>query len=130
MITDPQRAAELGAKTQADIERLHIGASWTEQLERLYALTAIPALAEVPDIGDTPHMGPPDTTIAMASPPLVDVDDLLVYHMRLLPLRARVSSWLLAMRKDRRTSPTLLLSESAAARLQRLRTSVAGRVRR
>lgn len=122
LIADPDMAAEIGAKTKSDIVRLHMGAGWKEQLEALFrhAVTT-PPLLDVPPIGDTPHLGPPDTMIAMASPPLVEFNDLLAYHMRLLPLRARSSSWLRALRSGKRRAPTLLLSESAAARLKRLR---------
>jgi glycosyltransferase involved in cell wall biosynthesis len=122
LIVDPDRRTELGARAQGDIERLHIGASWTRQLEALYerALTT-PALVEVPPIGDTPHFGPPDTIIAMASPPHVDLDDVLVFHMRLLPLGARIRFWLRAARRGKRPSPSSLLSESMVTRLKRLR---------
>jgi hypothetical protein len=124
LIVDPELRAELGAKTKADIDRLHIGAQWKEQLEALYQRAlSTPALVDVPPIGDTPHFGPPDTIIAMASPPQVAVDDLLVYHMRLLPLRARIRFWVHEWRRGKRLSPAWLVSESMAARLKRLRTA-------
>lgn len=124
LIVDQDLRGQLGDKTRADIERLHTGTGWKQQLEALYqrALTT-PPLLEVPPVGDTPHFGPPDTMIAMASPPRVDVDDLLLYHLRLLPLRARARYWVAAMRSGKRPSPGLLLSESAAARLKRFRTA-------
>jgi glycosyltransferase involved in cell wall biosynthesis len=122
LIVDPDRRVELGERTRVDIERLHLGANWTRQLEELYQrAVSTPALLDVPAIGDTPHFGPPDTTIAMASPPRVDADDLLLYHLRLLPPRARVQAWLRAARGGKRPSPGLLLSESNVARLQRYR---------
>jgi hypothetical protein len=127
LIVDPERRAELGAVTQADIERLHMGTGWKQQLEALYARAlSTPALVEVPPIGDTPQFGPLDAMIAMASPPQVDMDDLLVFHMRLLPLRARLRTWARAVRSGKRPSPGLLLSESAVATLTRLRTARTG----
>jgi len=127
LILDPELRAQLGDRTKADIDRLHMGAGWKHQLEQLYqrAVTT-PPLLEVPAIGDTPHLGPPDTIIAMASPPQVDLDDLLLYHLRLLPRWARFRAWVRAVRSGKRPSPALLVSESTVARLKRLRTSRAG----
>jgi hypothetical protein len=121
LIGDPERAAALGERTKADIDRLHTGKRWTQQLEALYekALASEPLLA-VPPIGDTPHLGAPDTDIAIGSPPVVDADDLLPHHLRLLPARPRVAAWLRARRRGDRLAPALLLSEPAVARLKRL----------
>ena len=78
----------------------------------------------VPSIGDAPHLGSPDATIALGSPPVVGIEDLLPHHMRLLPVRPRVMSWLRAQGSGNRLSPALLLSESAAVQLKRARARV------
>jgi glycosyltransferase involved in cell wall biosynthesis len=120
LISDHSTAMELGARTKSDIERRHIGRGWKRELEQLYVqATTTPPLLDVPSIGDTAHLGSPDATIALASPPIVDIDDLLPHHMRLLPLRPRVSYWLRAQRSHRRLSPALLLSEPAASQIKR-----------
>ncbi len=127
LISDPPTAIELGAKTKSDVERRHIGAGWKGELEQVYVqATTTPPLLDVPSIGDTPHLGSPDATIAMGSPPVVGIEDLLPHHMRLLPLRPRVTSWLRAQRAGNRLSPSLLLSESTAAQLKRARARVRG----
>jgi hypothetical protein len=127
LIVDEDLRQRLGDRTRADIERLHMGAGWKQQLESLYQRAlATPPLLEVPGVGDTPHFGPPDTMIAMASPPRVDVDDLLLYHLRLLPFGARARFWSAAVRSGKRPSPSLLVSESAAARFKRFRAARAG----
>ena len=89
LVLDPASRIELGARTSADIERLHVGDGWRAQLEALYrmALETSP-LTDVPEIGDVPHHGPPDSIIALGSPPDVDADDLLIFHLRLLPAHA------------------------------------------
>ena len=70
LITDRGGSSE-GRRTKVDIDRLHTGDGWKEALEALYASRHTVALLEVLPIGDQPHLGPPDTTIAVSSPPHV-----------------------------------------------------------
>lgn len=126
LITDPTRREELGDRTRSDIERLHLGDGWLDQLEDLYRLAlTTPPLLDPPPIGDVPHHGDPDAAIARANPQ-VDDDDVLAYHLRLLPWRPRVTAWVRAWRHGRRLSPSMLLGESTTAKLRRIR-SRAGR---
>lgn len=124
LITDPGRREAIGTRTRDDIDRLHLGEGWIDQLEALYDRALhTPPLRTPPSWSDVPHEGPPDTLMAAANPDDVETDDVMAFHARMLPMPARLRWWWRAVRRGGR-SPSLLLSEWTFVRLKYVRAAL------
>ena len=93
LVTDEDFRLSLGNATKKQIEEIHAGSNWQHRLEYDRA-TTLPRITLTLVPQDQTFMGKPDVFLQKVFPfENLDVDQMILDHVRLMPLGTRLSFW-------------------------------------
>jgi hypothetical protein len=120
LIEDETLRLRLGEMTRHNIADVHTGAKWKQALENVYRLAAeVPPVAWRSDGVDEPRADEVDLLLPRLFAQEPDLDAIIQFNLRLLPIDLRWKLWLDMLRSRGTFRPGLLLPEWLATRLEK-----------
>lgn len=120
LITDAALRERLGDATRREIKAVHTGAGWHAALDALYErVNVLPPFTPPPVTEDVIQFDEVDLGLPGLFPHGPDVEEIMTYHARLLPLSHRVRLGIELTRRERPFPLGRLLPEWLGVRLER-----------
>jgi glycosyltransferase involved in cell wall biosynthesis len=122
LIEDGERRQRLGLETSESIGAIHSGSGWQRSLETAYGQVRTPQLRIQPaPLAEKPYLGELDQLLVRLFKDEPGLDQIVQYHLRVLPLEMRLRQWARALVTRRAVSPGLLLPEWLGAKVEKHR---------
>jgi hypothetical protein len=123
LLKNPVHREQLGAKTQHSIEALHVGEGWRRALQCLYQnLAAIPHIDFIAGQSDIVRADTVDLLLPVLYREEPTLQQIREFHLQLMPLHMRVSSWVDVRQSGTETSVGRLLPEWLGTSVERWRS--------